>query len=170
MPSMSAAALPCASRAAAAARSGRCCWRRASPWRRIFALFGPPHRHARLNDAAHTALAEWFGALALSPFEQLSLIMQRGRAVDREGRDVYASREAARRRQLPIAFMAGARNQIFFPETSLRTRAWPSHVIDPGLYVRRVFDGHAHMNLSIGRDAARDVHPWVIEQLRRMDG
>lgn len=137
--------------------------------RRVFALFGPSYRHAQLDDATHTALAEWFGAVALSPFEQLSLIMQRGRAVDRQGRDVYASREAARGLRLPITFMAGARNQIFYPETSLRTQVWLQRINDPALYMRRVFDDYAHMDLFIGRDAARDVHPWVIEQLARMD-
>lgn len=138
--------------------------------RRVFALFGPSYRHAELNDATHCALAEWFGAVALSPFEQLSLIMQRGRAVDRDGRDIYTRREAAQRLQLPIAFMAGARNQIFYPETSLRTHTWLSRVNGPARYVRRVFDDYAHMDLFIGRDAARDVFPWVIEQLQRMDG
>lgn len=138
--------------------------------RRVFALFGPSYRHAQLNHATHTALAEWFGAVALSPFEQLSLIMQRGRAVDREGHEVYTGPEAAQRLRLPIAFMAGARNQIFYPETSLRTHAWLGRINDPALYVRRVFDGYAHMDLFIGRDAARDVHPWVIGQLARMDG
>lgn len=138
--------------------------------RRVFALFGPSYRHAQLNHATHTALAEWFGAVALSPFEQLSLIMQRGRAVDREGHEVYTGPEAAQRLRLPMAFMAGARNQLFYPETSLRTHAWLSRINDPALYVRRVFDGYAHMDLFIGRDAARDVHPWVIGQLARMDG
>ena len=38
---------------------------------------------------------------------------------------------------------------------------------DPALYTRQVFDGYAHMDLFIGRDAARDVFPYLITQLER---
>jgi cholesterol oxidase len=106
-----------------------------------------------------------FGSVSLHPFEHLSLIMQRAKAVDSEGRDVYATPANAPRLALPISFLAGARNQLFFPETSLRTQAWLSRYNDPSLYTRHVFEDYAHMDLFVGRNAARDIFPTLIAQL-----
>ncbi|CAN7659251.1 alpha/beta fold hydrolase [Variovorax sp. LjRoot130] len=137
--------------------------------RRVFSIFGPSYAHAQLNNATHTALAEMFGCVSLRPFEQLSLMMQQAKAVDSEGRDVYVVPENAPRLALPISFVAGAGNQLFFPETCIRTQSWLSAFNDPALYTRHIFDGYAHMDLFIGRDAARDVFPYLITQLERAD-
>lgn len=110
-----------------------------------------------------------FGCVSLRPFEQLSLMMQQAKAVDSEGRDVYVVPENAPRLALPISFVAGAGNQLFFPETCIRTQSWLSAFNDPALYTRHIFDGYAHMDLFIGRDAARDVFPYLITQLERAD-
>ena len=133
--------------------------------RRVFSIFGPSYAHAQLNNATHTALAEMFGCVSLRPFEQLSLMMQQAKAVDSEGRDVYVVPQKAARLALPISFVAGAGNELFFPETCIRTQRWLSAHNDPALYTRHIFDGYAHMDLFIGRDAARDVFPYLIEQL-----
>ncbi len=134
---------------------------------RVFSIFGASYTHAQLNNATHTALAEMFGKVSLRPFEQLTLMMQRSKAVDAEGRDVYVVPEKAARLALPISFVAGAKNQLFFPETCIRTQTWLSAYNDPALYTRHVFEDYAHMDLFIGRDAARDVFPYLIRQLER---
>ncbi|KQP12792.1 GMC oxidoreductase [Pseudorhodoferax sp. Leaf267] len=135
--------------------------------RRVFAIFGPSYKHAQLNHATHTALSRMFGTVSLHPFEQLSLIMQQGKAVDANGDDVYLTPAHAQRLAMPISFVAGADNQLFFPETSLRTQTWLAHFNDPALYRRQVFGGYAHMDLFVGRDAARDIYPWLIAELAR---
>jgi cholesterol oxidase len=135
---------------------------------RVFSVFGASYAHAQLNHATHTALAGMFGPVSLRPFEQLSLIMQQARAVDAEGRDVYVTPQAAKRLALPISFVAGADNQLFFPETGLRTQTWLARHNDPALYTRHVFAGYAHMDLFVGRHAARDIYPHLIAELERM--
>lgn len=135
--------------------------------RRVFAVFGPSWTHSQLNHATHTALASMFGTVSLHPFEQLSLIMQRGKAVDADGNDCYATPANVARLALPISFMAGANNQLFFPETSLRTQAWLQRYNDPALYRRQVFEGYAHMDLFVGRGAAKEVYPWIVQELDR---
>ncbi|WP_077001064.1 alpha/beta fold hydrolase [Variovorax sp. KK3] len=135
--------------------------------RRVFSIFGPSYAHAQLNHATHTALTEMFGCVSLRPFEQLSLMMQQAKAVDSKGRDSYVVPGKAHRLALPIAFVAGADNQLFFPETCIRTQRWLSAHNDPALYTRQVFDGYAHMDLFVGRDAARDVFPYLIAQLEK---
>ena len=135
---------------------------------RVFSVFGASYAHAQLNHATHTALAGMFGPVSLRPFEQLSVIMQQARAVDAQGRDVYVTPQTAKRLALPISFVAGAENQLFFPETCLRTQTWLARHNDPALYTRHVFEGYAHMDLFVGRNAARDIYPYLIEELARV--
>jgi len=135
--------------------------------RRLFAIMGPSYRHDQLNHATHTALARMVGPVSLRPFDQLSLIMQKGHVVDPLGHERYLSPERARHLALPIHFIAGARNQLFLPETSLRTLAWLSEHNDPGLYSRQLFKDYAHMDLFIGKNAATEVYPQLIAELNR---
>jgi len=133
---------------------------------RIFSFIGPSYAHAQLNHATHTAIGQMFGSVHLSPFEQLSLIMQEGKAVDAQGADVYLSASLAQQNlKLPVSFIAGARNQLFFPETSLRTYKWLCQVNGHGWYTRRVFPDYAHMDFFIGKNAATDVFPYIVAEL-----
>lgn len=135
--------------------------------RRLFAIMGPSYRHDQLNHATHTALARMVGPVSLRPFDQLSLIMQKGHVVDPLGHERYLTPERARHLALPIHFIAGARNQLFLPETSLRTLAWLRAHNDPGLYTRQLFKDYAHMDLFIGKNAATEVYPQLIKVLDR---
>jgi len=136
---------------------------------RIFSIFGPSYTHSQLNHWTHTAMCEMFGRIAIKPFEQLAAIMDQGRAVDADGRDSYMTAAKIRNLALPISFVAGEKNQLFYPETARRTDAWLRAHNDPSLYERRLFTGYAHMDLFIGRDAARDVYPYFLAQLERFN-
>jgi len=126
---------------------------------RIFSIFGPPYTHRQLNHWTHTALREMFGTVAIKPFEQLLvLIMQKGRVVDSAGNDTYLQPAKAKNLALPISFVVGALNQIFYPETAARTQAWLRSLNDPSLYERHLYTDYAHLDLFIGRDASKDVY------------
>ncbi|WP_088287103.1 alpha/beta fold hydrolase [Ideonella sp. A 288] len=133
---------------------------------RVFSIFGPSYTHAQLNAATHDAMGRMFGTIALSPFEQLSLIMAREQVVDASGADTYLTAEKARRLALPISFVTGARNQIFDPETISRTYHWLAAHNGIGLYDRFVFPDYEHMDMFIGRDAQRDVYPHLLGRLK----
>lgn len=136
--------------------------------RRVFSFFGASYTHAQLNAATHSAMGRWFGPVSLAPFEQLTQIMLAGHVVDANGDETYLQPGLARQGlALPITFIAGARNQIFLPETSLRTQAWLKGVNANTRYERRVFDDYAHMDHFIGRNAARDVFPYLLSELER---
>ena len=75
---------------------------------------------------------------------------------------MYAAARGSR-----LSFLSGANNQIFYPESAQRTRAWLASHNDPSLYDQIVIPGYAHMDLFIGRHAARDVAPTIVEQLDR---
>ena len=135
--------------------------------RRIFTIFGPSFAHAQLNHATHTAMLEMFGRVAIAPFEHLSLMMQRQKAVDHTGANSYLKPELAHRLALPISFITGMHNKIFDPETIARTHHWVTKQNGPDHYTRHVFENYAHMDMFIGRNAATDVFPYLLQQLER---
>ncbi|WP_298463683.1 GMC family oxidoreductase N-terminal domain-containing protein [uncultured Erythrobacter sp.] len=137
--------------------------------RRVFGTFGPSWDHRQLGHDTHLALGSMFSRVSLTPFKQLGDIMHKGLAVDAEGKSVYTNEEAARRLALPISFLSGATNQIFYPESGQRTRVWLSERNSSDLYRQKIIPGYGHMDLFIGRNAHRDVTPWVLEELERLD-
>ena len=136
---------------------------------RIFSVFGPSYTHSQLNQETHAALEDMFGEISTSAFEQLSEIIRQGKAVDAQGQDTYLPR--VEKLALPLSFVAGQRNEIFYPETSLRTFRWLQAHNDPDWYDRRLFRGYAHMDIFIGRNADEPGGPFehIAERLEAHD-
>lgn len=129
---------------------------------RVFGVFGASYVHDQLNEMTHNALVDVFGEVSSTPFLQLAEIMRAGVVSN----DYMKHPE---RLCMPIDFIAGSRNQIFYPETTLRTYNWleaknPSR--PHGNYTRRVFTNYAHMDCFIGRSAATDIFPYLLERLQ----
>ncbi|HAL89888.1 MAG TPA: hypothetical protein DCM66_04310, partial [Erythrobacter sp.] len=138
--------------------------------RRVFGVFGPSWDHAQLGHDTHLALGSMFSRVALKPFEHLQDIMRQGLAVDAAGDAVYTTEDAARRLALPISFLSGATNKLFYPESGQRTRVWLQDRNDRELYQQRIVPDYGHMDLFIGHSAHRDVTPVILEQLEWLDG
>ncbi|WP_370031136.1 GMC family oxidoreductase N-terminal domain-containing protein [Qipengyuania mesophila] len=138
--------------------------------RRVFGVFGPSWDHNQLGHDTHLALGSMFSRVSLKPFEQLQKVMHKGLAVDAEGKAIYTSDDAARRLALPISFLSGATNQIFYPESGQRTHVWLQGKNGSELYQQRIVPGYGHMDLFIGHNAHRDVTPVILEQLEWLDG
>jgi choline dehydrogenase-like flavoprotein len=138
--------------------------------RRVFAIYGPSYNHTRLNHWTHTIMSEMFGPVSIKPFAQLQAIMKCAYAVDARGNGVYVTDEGAANLKIPITFLSGSANQLFYPETTLRTYQWllqknPT----PELYRLHQFAGYAHMDMFIGAYAAVDVFPYLISELDRFN-
>lgn len=136
---------------------------------RIYGVFGASFAHDQLNEMTHNALIDVFGEIASKPFEQLALIMRMGHATNCEGTGGYLE-HVNRLANMPIDFLAGSRNQIFFPETTLLTLKWlqkhnPKDAKQ--LYSRRVFQQYAHMDFFIGKNASVDIYPYLLDCLNR---
>ncbi len=110
-----------------------------------------------------------FGRVSLCPFQQLQDITRKGLAVSADGKAIYTDEEAARRLNMPITFLSGATNQIFYPESGQRTRVLLQDHNGKDLYSQKIIPDYGHMDLFIGRNAHRDVTPWIIEELERLD-
>ncbi|MEE4207647.1 MAG: GMC family oxidoreductase N-terminal domain-containing protein, partial [Parvularcula sp.] len=74
--------------------------------RRVFGVFGPSWDHRQLGHDTHLALGSMFSRVSLAPFDQLSTIMHKGLALDKDGKAIYTDEEAARRLALPISFLS----------------------------------------------------------------
>ena len=144
---------------------------------RISFMYALLYEHAQLNQATHDALGELFGESNIQAFEHLARTVRAGKAVAADGADVYLPegdqatlRQRLARFDMPIRFIHGAENACFLPESTERTRALLAELFGEDRYSLTVIPGYGHIDCIFGRDAARDVYPYIVEHLERMQG
>jgi choline dehydrogenase-like flavoprotein len=132
---------------------------------RMFMVYGLALNHEHINEATHNALEDIFGPISSHLFNQLKLIMDLGRAVDKDGKDRYF--EHPERLTMPITLLSGSRNRILMPESTERTLEWmcEANPENASKYSRHVFPAYAHMDLFIGKNADRDIFPFIKKTL-----
>lgn len=131
--------------------------------RRILFLFGESYLHSRLNTATHEAIDEWFGVTSTTALAHIARIVRKGHIVDSEGRDVYLPN--VERLKLPISFLHGTRNREFVMEGTQATFDLLREKNDKRWYRLVKIRGYGHMDCFIGRNAARDVFPLILNEL-----
>ena len=142
--------------------------------RRLLFIFHEIYRHENLNSETHDALYQWFGVSSMAALKHLSLMVRVGHVVDSEGRDTYLRsddsarhREQLARLQLPISFMYGMHNGAFLPAATRTIHDELRQVHEPGWYRWQAFEDYGHFDSFIGRDAAKVIFPWILDQLLR---
>jgi cholesterol oxidase len=131
--------------------------------RRIVLLYSHVFRHDRLNTATHDHLHELFGVANIAAFEHLTRIVREGRLVAADGRDAYLPH--LERLAIPITFLHGEENGCFLPEGSEKTLELLGTTNGWELYRREAIAGYGHSDCIFGRDAARDVYPFILRHL-----
>jgi cholesterol oxidase len=126
-------------------------------------MYGDVYAHERLNDATHRAIHEMFGTANAATLAHVSLMIRRGRVVDRHGNDAYLPH--LERLAFPIAFIHGENNHLYLPEGTVRTLDLLRRANGDDLYRRHVIEGYSHMDCWIGENAARDVFPIAAAEL-----
>lgn len=124
--------------------------------------------HPYLNDATHDWVKEEFGAVPLTFFDQMCRCVRAGQMVSVDGLPQLPQRFAdeAPRTSARVVFIAGERNRCFAAESQRRTyRFFERHA--PGRHELHVFPGYGHLDIFMGKDAARDVFPVIC---RALDG
>jgi cholesterol oxidase len=132
---------------------------------RIFGIFGPVYTHSQLDSATHRAMSEIFGVANVTVLKHLLKILRAGKAVDAKGKDAYLP-HVARLSGYPIHFIAGTKNEICKPSASEQLY---QELAKPGSdqFTRTVFDGYAHLDCFVGKNAAKDIFPDLVHQLDR---
>ncbi|MDD9978680.1 MAG: hypothetical protein OXQ30_13245, partial [Boseongicola sp.] len=136
---------------------------------RIFGIYGPAYMHANLNEATHNAIKTVFGKVSSKPFEHLTLCMRNGIAVNADGQDVYLPHY--KRLDMPIHFIAGAKNLEFLPDTSLRTMTWLHEKMPEraDLFTRKVYPDYAHMDIFIGKANPNPIFADIVAKFDEMN-
>lgn len=130
---------------------------------RITGIYGLMYEHDRLDPAVHENLSSLFGPANLDGLSQLSRIARRRHIVDRHGEDVYLPH--LQRFRLPALFLHGSENMCVLPRSTALTMKHLQQVNDPKLYHRRVIPDYGHIDCILGKDAPRDVFPYVLQHL-----
>lgn len=130
---------------------------------RISFMYAPLYQHEQLNQATHDALHEMFGVANIRSFEHLARLTNTGHLVTLEGAEVYLPH--LERLAIPIAFIHGAANQCFLPESTEITYNLLRQANGDKLYTRHVVPNYGHIDCIYGKNAAADVYPLMLAHL-----
>jgi hypothetical protein len=123
--------------------------------------------HENLSGSTHQWLAAEFGPVPLTFFEQMARCTKAGRLVptgslDQLGDDPVASAPITDAR---FVLFAGQQNVCFLPSSQQRTFDYlEQHA--PGRHALHLIDGYGHLDVFMGRYAARDTFPLMLEELQ----
>ena len=101
-------------------------------------------------------------------FAQMRRCIEEGHLIAVEGRPELPSNFVAQepRTNARIAFFAGLNNRCFLAESQRRTFAffdsWRRNY-----HSLRLLEGYGHLDVFIGKNAARDVFPLIADELER---
>jgi cholesterol oxidase len=130
---------------------------------RITFMYAPLYEHANLNQATHDNLHEMFGIANIKSFIHLARLTNKGHLVDFNGDEVYLPH--LERLAIPIAFIHGAQNECFLPDSTEMTIRVLAEANGSNLYKRQVIPGYGHIDCIYGKNAVNDVYPFVLEHL-----
>ncbi len=123
-------------------------------------------RHEHLNDQTHEWLKQEFARVPMTFFRQITKCVGKGHLVSVERRpELPASFVAGPPKTTArIAFFAGARNRCFLPESQQRTfEYFAGH--GKSEYSMHLLPTYGHLDVFMGKDAAREVFPTMLEEL-----
>ncbi|AJR15893.1 GMC oxidoreductase [Leptospira interrogans serovar Grippotyphosa str. UI 12769] len=134
--------------------------------RRISFLYGSLYRLENLNEETYRyGLGEMFGVSNIKAFEHLSKMIRAHKVVNSEGQDVYVPH--LDRLNLPITFIHGAQNRCYLPESTETTYKKLIDRFNPNQYRRHVIPDYGHIDCIFGKDAYKDVYPFILQSLNR---
>lgn len=141
-------------------------------------LFGRCWSHRNLNEETHRNVDRFFGGSSMKLMSLLKRMGSRGYVSSNapEYEEFKEQEHIERLRGIPIMFFVGEDSDVLSPratETSYE-RLIDSFGISAGLpgggvqYRRRLVPGYGHLDCWMGRNAWRDVYPFVREEIDRV--
>jgi pimeloyl-ACP methyl ester carboxylesterase len=125
--------------------------------------------HANLNDATHEWIKQEFAQVPIRFFEQMGECIRAGHLVSVEGFKELPADFVAREPETTarFAFFAGENNKCFLAESQRRTFDYFDS-LRKNYHTLRMLPNYGHLDVFFGKDAAKDVFPFMIEELERM--
>jgi pimeloyl-ACP methyl ester carboxylesterase len=128
-------------------------------------------RHEQLDDATHQWLKEEFGPVPLSFFRQMARCVNAGRMMRYENLQGLPADYTSAEPQTDArwSFFAGELSGCFLPPSQERSQAFIKQYRPGKSSLYRVPD-YSHLDVFIGKNAARDVFPLMLAELDKGAG
>jgi hypothetical protein len=127
-------------------------------------------RHENLNESTHEWIKREFAAVPISFFRQMRRCVRRGHLVSTakicalpEDFAREAPKTGAR-----FAFFAGAKNRCFLPESQRRSYDYFNNC-RKNYHSFNLVEEYSHLDMFMGQNAARDVFPWMVSELEKIN-
>lgn len=125
-------------------------------------------RHENLNEQTHEWLKEEFAAVPLTFFKQITRCVRRGHLLAVEGfaelPDDFIA--APPKTEARFAFFSGAKNRCFLPISQIKSYEYFCSV-RKNFHTLHVFPDYSHLDVFMGKNAALDTFPLIIEELKK---
>ncbi|MDY7231813.1 alpha/beta fold hydrolase [Hyalangium rubrum] len=123
-------------------------------------------RHENLNPETHEWLKHELAKVPLTFFQQMAECLRAGHLVPVEGYRELPEDVSERPPETDarFIFLAGELNQCFLAESQRRTYEHLSRY-RPGYHALHVIPEYGHLDIFMGKDAARDVFPLIVSEL-----
>jgi cholesterol oxidase len=132
--------------------------------RRITFMYGQLWELDQLNTATHDTLHELFGVANITCFEHLARLVRTEHLVGFDGSEIYMPH--VDKLAIPMTFIHGAENAAFIPESTKLTYDLLTET-NGDLYTRHVIPAYGHIDCIFGKNASRDVYPYILEHLEK---
>jgi pimeloyl-ACP methyl ester carboxylesterase len=125
-------------------------------------------RHENLNDETHEWVKQEFAAVPMTFFKQMAKCVSAGHLVSVDGLSELPRDFVAQPPQTDARFVlfSGKKNVCFLPESQERTFRYLDEQ-RPGHHKLYELDDYGHLDVFMGKNAWRDVHPLMLEELAR---
>ena len=132
---------------------------------RVTFLYSSLYRHETINDLLHDNLHELFAEANITSLKHLAEICRQRKPVSADGEDIYMP--GIDNLNLPILFISGGMNACYLPASTEKTYNRLCGLFDADQYSREVIPDYGHIDCIFGRDAAKDVYPYIVEHLNK---
>jgi pimeloyl-ACP methyl ester carboxylesterase len=124
--------------------------------------------HEHLTPETHEWIKQEFAKVPLRFFEQMGACLKKGHLISWERFPELPADFVAQppRTKARFAFFAGEKNRCFLAESQTRTFDYVNR-IRSGFHTLRTIPNYGHLDVFLGKDAARDVFPLMLEELER---
>jgi pimeloyl-ACP methyl ester carboxylesterase len=130
--------------------------------------------HENLNDETHEWLKEEFGPVPLRFFQQMGQCVRKGHLVALEPIAGMPSDYTAMppKTSARFVFMAGEKSGCFLPASQQKTHAYfearlPLDQQGGKFHTLHLWPNYSHLDVLIGKNAAHDVFPTILNELER---
>ena len=122
--------------------------------------------HENINNDTHEWLKHEFASVPLTFFKQMARCVRKGNLISVDGYKELPADFCAQPPQTDARFVltAGAKNLCFLPGSQVKTFDWLQQQ-RKGFHKLHIFPNYGHLDVFMGKNAARDTFPVILEAL-----